>query len=154
VTTRLSAAATGLRAAGGLGAHGRLWLRLDQDRGLARARAVLGDQAFESAWQAGLALTLVEAVTEALSVAAEIERSAPEYRPEPTGERLPERLTPREWEVVQLVAQGMTNRQIGEALVIAQGTASLHVKHVLAKLGLNSRVQLATWVTARSSSQR
>jgi non-specific serine/threonine protein kinase len=154
VTTRLSAVATRIRAAGGLGAHGRLWLALDQDRGLAQARAVLGDQAFESAWQAGLALTLDDAVTEALSVAADIERSAPDYRPEPPGERLPERLTPREWEVVQLVAQGMTNRQIGEALVIAQGTASLHVKHVLAKLGLNSRVQVATWVTARSSTQR
>ena len=154
VTTRLSAAATGLRAAGGLGAHGRVWLRLDQDRGLARARAVLGNQAFESAWQAGLAFTVDDAIAEALSVSAEIERSMPEYRPKPTAERQVEHLTPRELEVAQLVSQGMTNRQIGEALVIAQGTASLHVKHVLAKLGLNSRVQLATWVTARDSAHR
>jgi len=153
VTTRLSAAATGLRAAGGLGAHGRLWLRVDQDRGLAQARAALGDQAFETAWQAGQALTVDNVVAEALSVTAEIERSTSEYRPKPTGERQVERLTTRECEVVELVAQGMTNRQIGAALVIAQGTASLHVKHVLAKLGLNSRVQLATWATARSSAK-
>ncbi len=65
-----------------------------------------------------------------------------------------ERLTPREWEVVQVVARGLTNRQIGDALVITQGTASLHVKHALAKLGMNSRVQLATWATARSSAER
>ena len=142
------------RAAGGLGAHGRLWLRVDQDRGLAQARAALGDQAFESAWLAGQALTGDDAVAEALSVAAEFKRSAPEYRLRPTGERQMERLTPREWEVVQVVARGLTNRQIGDALVITQGTASLHVKHALAKLGMNSRVQLATWATARSSAER
>jgi non-specific serine/threonine protein kinase len=59
-------------------------------------------------------------------------------------------LTRREREVTQLGARGLTNRQIGETLVITEGTAALDVKHFLNKLGLNSRVQLAAWAIRRS----
>jgi non-specific serine/threonine protein kinase len=58
-------------------------------------------------------------------------------------------LTQREQEVAALVAQGMTNRQIAEALVITEGTAANHVKHILARLVLDSRVQIATWAIER-----
>jgi non-specific serine/threonine protein kinase len=58
-------------------------------------------------------------------------------------------LTQREQEVAVLVAQGMTNRQIAEALVITEGTAANHVKHILARLVLDSRVQIATWAIER-----
>ena len=54
-------------------------------------------------------------------------------------------LSPRELEVARLVAQGMTSRQIGVALFITEGTAALHVKHILAKLGFISRAQVAAW---------
>ncbi|MBV9355974.1 MAG: response regulator transcription factor, partial [Chloroflexi bacterium] len=54
-------------------------------------------------------------------------------------------LTPREEEVVRLVGRGLSNRQIAERLVIAEGTARVHVEHVLAKLELRSRAQLAAW---------
>jgi non-specific serine/threonine protein kinase len=57
-----------------------------------------------------------------------------------------EPLTERQWEVAELVARGLTNRQIGEALVITEGTANLHVKHVLRRLGFATRAQIATWV--------
>jgi DNA-binding CsgD family transcriptional regulator/tetratricopeptide (TPR) repeat protein len=52
-------------------------------------------------------------------------------------------LTPREAEVLALVAEGRTNRQIGQALFITEKTASLHVSHILAKLGVAGRGQAA-----------
>jgi DNA-binding CsgD family transcriptional regulator len=52
-------------------------------------------------------------------------------------------LTPREAEVLALVAEGRTNRQIGKALFITEKTASLHVSHILAKLGVAGRGEAA-----------
>jgi DNA-binding CsgD family transcriptional regulator len=58
-------------------------------------------------------------------------------------------LTAREREVAALIAQGLTNRQIADALVITQGTAGSHVEHILAKLGFRSRAQIAGWAVER-----
>ena len=44
-----------------------------------------------------------------------------------------------------LIARGLTNRQIAEALVIAEGTAAVHVNHILGKLECSSRAQVAAW---------
>jgi DNA-binding CsgD family transcriptional regulator len=52
-------------------------------------------------------------------------------------------LTPRERQVLALVAQGATNRQIGASLFIAEKTASVHVSRILGKLGVSSRTQAA-----------
>jgi DNA-binding NarL/FixJ family response regulator len=52
-------------------------------------------------------------------------------------------LTPREREVLGLIAQGATNRQIGASLFMAEKTASVHVSRILAKLGVTSRTQAA-----------
>lgn len=54
-------------------------------------------------------------------------------------------LTPREHEILFLVAQGQTNRQIAEALVIAENTVKNHIKNLLEKLSLDNRVQLAAF---------
>ncbi len=64
-------------------------------------------------------------------------------------ERAASDLTPREQEVAELVAQGLTNKAIAEKLVISQRTVQGHVEHVLAKLGFNSRTQIAAWVVER-----
>jgi non-specific serine/threonine protein kinase len=53
--------------------------------------------------------------------------------------------TRREHEVVGLLARGATNRQIAEALVVAERTAEMHVSNILAKLGLTGRAQVAAW---------
>jgi DNA-binding CsgD family transcriptional regulator len=53
-------------------------------------------------------------------------------------------LTERERAVLELVAEGRTNREIGEALFMAEKTASVHVSRILAKLGVRSRVEAAT----------
>jgi DNA-binding NarL/FixJ family response regulator len=52
-------------------------------------------------------------------------------------------LTRREAEVLALVAEGRTNRQIAQALFITEKTASLHVSHILAKLGVAGRGEAA-----------
>lgn len=52
-------------------------------------------------------------------------------------------LSPREREVVQLLARGHTNREIGEALVITTHTVKIHVEHILAKFGASDRTQAA-----------
>jgi len=53
-------------------------------------------------------------------------------------------LSAREWEVLELVAAGRSNGEIAEALFISPKTASVHVTHILDKLGVNSRVEAAT----------
>ncbi|BEP16369.1 helix-turn-helix transcriptional regulator [Acidothermaceae bacterium B102] len=54
-------------------------------------------------------------------------------------------LTPRELEVLRLVAEGRTNRQIGAALFISDKTASVHVSNLMAKLGVASRTEAASF---------
>ena len=52
-------------------------------------------------------------------------------------------LTPRERQVLQLVAKGATNRQIGQALYMAEKTASVHVSRILSKLDVQGRTEAA-----------
>jgi DNA-binding CsgD family transcriptional regulator len=70
----------------------------------------------------------------------------------PTPERVLGALTPREHEVAERIGRGQTtNREIAKALVISPGTANLHVKRILAKLGLTTRAQLAGLLSQRAS---
>lgn len=64
----------------------------------------------------------------------------------------PDRLTQRELDVIRLVARGDTNRQVADSLGISESTAAVHVKHVLAKLHLASRTQVAAWAVAQGLS--
>jgi len=57
-------------------------------------------------------------------------------------------LSPRELEVARLVAQGLTNKQIGERLFVSERTAENHVQHILIKLGFSNRSQIAAWSAA------
>ncbi len=57
-------------------------------------------------------------------------------------------LSRREQEVAALIARGLTNREIAEALSISERTAGNHVHHILNKLGLGSRAQVAVWAVA------
>ncbi len=60
-----------------------------------------------------------------------------------TSRDLPEGITPREAEVLSLMARGLTNPQIGEELGISRGTAKVHVQNIIAKLGVSDRTQAA-----------
>jgi non-specific serine/threonine protein kinase len=59
-------------------------------------------------------------------------------------------LSAREREVAALIAEGLTNRQIAEQLVISERTADTHVQNILSKLGLVCRAQVAAWVATRA----
>lgn len=56
-------------------------------------------------------------------------------------------LSAREFEVARLVAEGLTNAEIARALDIAPKTASAHLEHILSKLGVTRRAEIATWVS-------
>ena len=59
-------------------------------------------------------------------------------------------LTPREREVVVMLAAGRSNRDIAEGLVITEGTVEVHVKRILSKLGFRSRSQVAAWIAEQN----
>jgi predicted ATPase/DNA-binding CsgD family transcriptional regulator len=61
-------------------------------------------------------------------------------------------LTPREHEIVTLIARGLSNREIAGELVISPATAARHVANILAKLGYSSRTQVASWATRHEPS--
>lgn len=54
-------------------------------------------------------------------------------------------LSDREWEVAMLVARGLSNRQIAAQLIVSERTVDTHVSHILRKLSLVSRAQIAAW---------
>ena len=58
-----------------------------------------------------------------------------------------ERLSAREREILALIAQGASNKEIGRSLGIAETTVKIHVQHILRKLNLSSRVQAAVYAT-------
>lgn len=58
-------------------------------------------------------------------------------------------LSAREQEVAALVARGLSNREIAEALYISERTAESHIQSILNKLGFHSRTQIATWATTQ-----
>ncbi len=68
-------------------------------------------------------------------------------RPSPAGDDGFE-LTAREREVARLVEEGFSNPAIAAKLFVSRATVKTHVSHILRKLDLDSRVQLASWVAA------
>ncbi len=77
-------------------------------------------------------------------LAREAEREAkPPPRVEPRRDAPTEKLTPRELEVVRLMAQGKTNPQIAQSLIVSRGTAKIHVQRIIQKLGVSDRTQAA-----------
>ncbi|MFF5303833.1 ATP-binding protein [Streptomyces sp. NPDC013161] len=105
------------------------------------ARALLGD-GFKCAYREGLELTSDHAVAYALG-----ER---ESAPRPV---LDSPLTRRETEVAELIAEGLTNQQIADRLVVALRTAEGHVERILSKLGFTSRSQVAVWAQTRRATR-
>jgi DNA-binding NarL/FixJ family response regulator len=62
---------------------------------------------------------------------------------------LPAALTPREAQVLSLIATGMSNREIAEHLVLSEGTVKSHINHLLAKIGARDRAQAVTFAYQR-----
>jgi non-specific serine/threonine protein kinase len=131
---RLEAAAEALRQATQSQLAPR-WRELIRTGIVEPATAALGDRAAET-WAEGAGTTFDEAVRAALD-----REPAPPPGGRPAGG--PAGLTPREEQVAELVADGLTNRQISERLFISERTAEGHVERIRAKLNVRSRAQIA-----------
>ena len=130
--------------------------RRTYEAAVAATRTRIGERAFAEAMAAGRTMPPEQVAQAALSdpgPAPGAERTAP-ARPAPAPPiakappapaRDPSPLTRREREVATLVAQGQTDRQIAQALVITEGTVGVHLGNIFAKLELHSRAQLAVW---------
>lgn len=66
-------------------------------------------------------------------------------KPQPSSQPDFDSLTPREKDILRLIAEGLSNKMIGRKLDISDGTVKVHVKHLLKKLNLRSRVEVAVW---------
>lgn len=111
-------------------------LRLYHDECEREARRTLGERGYQKAFRYGAGLTIAETIAYALNESPE---------PEPLPAEAEAILTRRERQVAELVAQGLTNKEIAARLVIGQRTAEFHVERILTKLGFASRTQLVTW---------
>ncbi len=139
--SRLFGAAAALREASGLPVEPAF--RAAHGRDVAAARAALGEDAFAAGWATGAALPLPAAVAEAAAVS----RPAPSPLPESPAPSQAEQLglTPRESEVLRLLAAGMSDREIADALSISERTAGNHVQHAMQKIGVESRTAAAVY---------
>jgi predicted ATPase/DNA-binding CsgD family transcriptional regulator len=111
--------------------------RIDATLGVERARALREEHA---------EVDLADAVRLCIALTGS---AAPTTRPEPCPVR-DDPLTSRESEIAALIADGLSNRDIGDRLVISRRTVDGHVERMLRKLGFSSRAQVASWVASRS----
>lgn len=102
---------------------------------LARVRRAVGRKTFEEAWQDGHTSTLEQALNMAEALIRGSFDAATAVAP----------LTPREQEIAALLAHGFTNKHIAAELQLSPGTVRSHVEHILTKLDLRSRAQIAVW---------
>ena len=152
LAVRLTAAATALREAAGLpalsGARAERYLAAGATARRAGHRPAVG-AGTGPARDAAVALALGAAGTAG-------SHRRPGHRRRDRGADLragasppPGTLTPREREVVALVASGRSNKAIAEELFISPATAARHVANILAKLGFSSRTQVAAWAAGQ-----
>lgn len=123
----------------------------EHDRNIARVRDQLGERAFEAAWAEGSNMSLDQAVAHATSDAdaPPIHLARSDTASEPPGG-----LTRRELDVALLIADGKSNREIADTLVITERTVEGHVSNILSKLSFRSRTQVSIWVNENRLSDR
>jgi predicted ATPase/DNA-binding CsgD family transcriptional regulator len=146
VSARLEGAATVVREA--IGSVRSAAAQAQLDGLLVSARQRLGPERADELVVEGRLLGMHEAVRYALLFAAS--SAAPSDRADHDGPAdAGGVLTPRELQIALLIARGLSNRGIAEELFISPATAARHVANIFAKLGLNTRAQVAAWVVGQ-----
>ena len=112
-------------------------------------REALGSTPFEQAFADGAAYSFEQAV--ALALGEDTEASGQAEAQSRTRGAAPGGLTRRQREIAGLLAEGLTNKEIAARLVISQRTAETHVDHILSKLGMTSRAQVARWIAEQEA---
>ncbi|MBI4497726.1 MAG: tetratricopeptide repeat protein [Chloroflexi bacterium] len=138
--TRLLGAASALREA--TGAVMPVSARVQTDRLLAAARTALGEARCAAALAQGRTLTLDQIIAAQASPPADeqpADASEAAAQPSPLPRPYPAGLTAREVEVLRLVAQGWTDAQVAEQLVVSPRTVQSHLSSIYSKLGVTSR---------------
>ena len=122
-----------------LGIGGRLYPlhRPPYEQADTAARAALGEERFTTIHDAGRRLTLADLVAEAEAIVAMAEEAA--RQPQRRGAGILSALTARERQVLTLLADGKTDREIGEILFISRRTVNGHVANILSHLAVHSR---------------
>jgi predicted ATPase/DNA-binding CsgD family transcriptional regulator len=110
------------------------------DRDRQRLRVAMGDTAFEAEYAAGRTLDL----TQVLAAIGHQDTTAGQATTAVSGEAVTV-LTPREIDVLTLVAQGLSNQDIARRLVLSEHTVHRHLANILRKLNLSSRAAAAAW---------
>jgi predicted ATPase/DNA-binding CsgD family transcriptional regulator len=136
----LGAAAAVWRAIGG-NVSQAVYREFDR-RAEERLRSAIGDHRFEAEFAQAAAYPLDQAVELALGQDSARSSTPASSKVHPT---IPGGLTRREWEIAQLVAEGLSNKEIAARLVISHRTAETHVEHILTKLGFTSRTKVSRW---------
>jgi DNA-binding CsgD family transcriptional regulator len=108
------------------------------------ARTALGAEAFAAAWNEGRTVSPERLLAEARALAADRVRTPAGHVPTPASLR-PDGLTPREVEVLRLVAAGKTNREIAALLFVSPNTIGFHVKGIFNKTGVANRAEAASY---------
>jgi len=109
------------------------------NQAVATAQAALGATEFDGEWRAGHTMTVIAAGREAEAAFAALAPSGMSLAADPPPSTPDFDLTPRELEILQLVAAGHTNRVIAATLFISPATVKRHVTNILAKLNLPTR---------------
>jgi non-specific serine/threonine protein kinase len=110
-------------------------------RTIDRLKRRLGDQKYANSWRAARSIPVESVIAEARQLI---------HRPDSSGtvrrhNARTDQLTSRELQVAGLITHGASNRDIAEELVVTVKTVEVHINHILTKLNLNNRVQIATW---------
>jgi len=115
--------------------------RADYERAVATARTQCGEKAFAAAWTEGRTMTPEQALAAKgqVTIPALIPAEPSSAHPTMTPASYPAGLTAREVEVLRLVAQGLTNEQVAEQLVISPRTVNTHLTAIFSKIGVSSR---------------
>jgi predicted ATPase/DNA-binding CsgD family transcriptional regulator len=126
-----------------------LELRRELEQAAAVARSTLGEQTFRAAVAGGESMPLARLTADALVWVESLPSPGPDGRapmaPHRTPPATPRGLSPREVEVLRLIAGGKSNREIAAALVISLNTVARHVSNIFDKVGATNRTEAAAY---------